>query len=116
MPLNDAALDVAGEAIAAAITHVSFHTAEPGGAGATGLIAGGRFAINIDSTNGDLVLGAVVNATGLTPGASVAYVGFWSANAAGIYYGSAQRTTGDAAVNASGEYTLNSLSIPSSAT
>lgn len=116
MPLNNAALQVAGAAIAGAVTHVGFHTADPGAAGTTGVITGGRFAITLTSTNGSLTLSSAVNATGLAAGASVAYVSFWSASTGGTYYGSAQRTTGDATVNAAGEYTLNSVSIPASAT
>lgn len=115
MPLNTAALDVAGEAIAAAITHVQFHTASSGAAGTTAIIPGGRFPIDIESTNGNLSLAAPVNATGLTPGASVAFVSFHGAATGGPFYGDAARTTGDAAVNAAGEYTLNTLSIPASA-
>jgi hypothetical protein len=114
MALNDAALDVGGEAIAAAITHVSFHSGAPGAAGTTNLIAGGRFAINLDSTNGDLALASAVNATGLTASATVAYLGLWSAATAGTYYGDVPRQSGDATVNASGEYTIDSLTIPAS--
>lgn len=116
MGLNAAALDIAGEAVAAAITHVSFHTGAPGAAGTTNVIAGGRFPIDVDSTNGNLSIAAPVNATGLTAAAAVGYVGFWTAITGGTYLGDAQRTTGDAAVNAAGEYTLNSLSIPASST
>ncbi len=114
MALNNAALDVAGEAIASAITHISLHTGDPGAAGSANVIAGGRFAANLDSADGDLSLAAPVAATGLTPAATVAFIGFWSAATAGTYYGSAPRSTGDAAVNASGEYTVESITIPAS--
>jgi len=114
MALNAAALDVAGEALATAITHVSLHTGDPGAAGTSNTIAGGRFAVSLDSTDGDLSLASAVNATGLTPAATVAYLGLWSASTSGTYYGSVPRTTGDANVNASGEYTINSLNIPAS--
>lgn len=115
MALNAAALDVAGEAIAAAITHVSLHTGDPGVAGTSNLIAGGRAAVNLDSTDGNISLAAPVDKTGLTAGAAVAFIGFWSANAAGIFYGSAPRTTGDSNVNTAGEYTIDSITIPASA-
>jgi len=114
MALNAAALDIAGEAIAAAITHIQFHTAAPGAAGTSNVIAGGRFAVDIDSTNGNLSLAAPVSATGLTAGATVGYVSFWTASAAGTILGDAQRTSGDATVNTAGEYILNALSIPAS--
>lgn len=115
MALNAAALDVGGEAIAAALTYVSLHTADPGGSGTSNVIAGGRFAINMDSTDGNLTLAAPVDASGLTAGATVAFLGFWNASTAGTYYGSVPRTTGDGAVNASGDYTIETISIPVSA-
>jgi hypothetical protein len=115
MALSDAALDVAGEAIAAAITHVQFHSADPGASGTANVIAGGRFAIDLNSTDGDLSLGATVAATGLTAGAAVWGWTFWSASAAGVYYGSVQRNSGDTNVNASGQYSITSISIPASA-
>lgn len=114
MALNDAALDVAGEAIAAAITHVSLHSGDPGGAGASNVIAGGRAAIDLNSTDGDLSLATAVLKTGLTASATVAFLGFWSASTGGVYYGSAPRTTGDSNVNAAGEYNISSISIPAS--
>lgn len=113
MALNDAALDVAGEAIAAAIVGVSFHTADPGIAGTTAVISGGRAAVDLNSTDGDISLGTPVTKTGLTALATVAFLGFWSTSTTGgTFYGSAPRTTGDAAVNADGEYTVESITIP----
>jgi hypothetical protein len=115
MALNDAALDVAGDALAAALVGISFHTADPGAAGTSAVIAGGRAAIVMASTNGDLALTAPVTKTGLTPGATVAFLGLWSTSTTGgTYYGSVPRTTGDATVNTNGEYTANTLVIPSS--
>lgn len=113
MALNDAALDVAGEALAAAIVGISFHTGDPGADGTANVIAGGRAAIDLDSTDGDLTLASPVTKTALTPEEGVAFLGLWSTSTTGgTYYGSVPRTTGDAAVNASGEYTVKSLSIP----
>lgn len=112
MALNAAALDVGGEAIATALAWAQFHSAAPGSAGTSNVIAGGRVAINMDSTDGNLSLAAPVTKTGLTAGATVSHVSFWSASAGGNHYGDAPRTTGDAAVNSSGEYTLDSISIP----
>lgn len=117
MPLNDAALDIMGEAFVAVAVGASFHTADPGAAGTTAVIAGGRVAIDLDSTNGDIVLATPAAKTGLTPAATVAFIGLWTTSTTGgTYLGSVARTTGDSAVNAAGEYTIQSLSIPGSAT
>ena len=117
MPLNAAALDLAGEAIAAAAVGASLHTGDPGAAGTSNVIAGGRVAIDLDSTNGNLTLATPAAKTGLTPAASVAFIGLWTTSTTGgTYLGSVPRTTGDPAVNASGEYTIETLSIPATAT
>lgn len=114
MALNDAWLQVCANAGANAITHVSLHTADPGIAGTTAVIAGGRFAIDLNATSGDISLASAVEAVGLTALAAVAFLGFWSASTGGTYYGSAPRSTGDAAVNAAGEYTITGVTIPGS--
>lgn len=116
MALNAAALDIAGEAIAAAAIGASFHTADPGVAGTSNLIAGGRALIDLNSTDGNLTLAAPVNKSGLTAGAAVAFLGLWTTSTTGgTYLGSVPRTTGDSNVNASGEYTIDAISIPASA-
>lgn len=115
MALNDAALDVAGEAIAAAITHLQFHSGAPGAAGDQNVISGGRFPVTLVSTDGDLSLSAQVDGTGLTPETPVANISFWSASSSGTYYGFVPLTSGDAATNASGEYSITAITIPASA-
>jgi hypothetical protein len=114
MPLFAPALDTAGEAICAAITHVQFHSDAPGGAGTANVITGGRFPINLDSTDGNISLASPVAATGLTAESPVWGVTFWTAATGGTAYGSAQRSSGDANVNAAGEYSLTGVSIPAS--
>ena len=116
MALNAAGLNVGGAAMATAYKFASLHTADPGAAGDQNVIAGGRFAIALTSASGNISLSAPVDATGLTPSAAVAFIGLWSAATGGTYYGSVPRTTGDAAVNASGEYTIQSVAIPGSPT
>jgi hypothetical protein len=110
--LNDAGLNVGGTAMATAYGFVSLHSGDPGVSGTSNVIAGGRFPIDIESTDGDLASTAAVAATGLTPLAEVAYLGLWSASTGGTFYGSAERISGDAAVNSAGEYTISSLTIP----
>jgi len=116
MALSAALLDIGGDAMASAIKFAQFHTGAPGAAGTNNVIAGGRFAVVMESTNGNLNLVGPINGTGLTAGATVAYVSLWPTASAGTPYGDAQRTTGDTTVNASGEYTITSLSIPVSST
>lgn len=116
MALNAAALDIAGEAIRAAAVGASLHTADPGAAGTSNTIAGGRAAITLVSTDGNLTLSAPVAKTGLTASATVAFIGLWTTSTTGgTYLGSVPRTTGDSNVNASGEYTIDTISIPASA-
>lgn len=115
MPLNDAALDIMAEALVAVTEGVSFHNGDPGPLGTANVIAGGRLAIDLESTNGDITLAAPATKSGLTPLEDVDYLGFWTTSiTGGTYLGSSQRASGDAAVNAAGEYTINSLSIPGS--
>lgn len=117
MPLNDAALDVGGEAIAAAIVGISFHNGDPGPSGTANLLTGGRAAVDINSTDGDLSLAAPVTKSGLPAETPVTDIGFWSTSTTGgTYYGSADRISGDEETNAAGEYTVNALSIPANAT
>lgn len=111
MPLNDAALDIAGEAIAAAATQIQAFTAVPNAGGTNGI--GAKTPVNVDSADGDLSIAAPVNFTGLGAGTAVGYFGFYTAG--NVFLGYATRTSGDASANAAGEYTLNSLSIPATA-
>lgn len=113
MALNAAALDIAGEAIAAAAIGASLHTADPGVAGTSNLIAGGRALIDLNSTDGNISLAAPTPKSGLTPSAAVAFIGLWTTSTTGgTYLGSVPRTTGDPNVNASGEYTIDAINIP----
>lgn len=115
MALNAAGLQLGAAGIAAGLGYVSLHTNTPGAAGDQNVIAGGRFAVDLVASGGNIALDAPVEATGLTPLATVAHIGFWSASTGGTYYGSAARSSGDAAVNAAGEYTLTAVTIPGSA-
>lgn len=112
MPLNDAALDIAGEAIASAVTHVQAFTAVPNAGGTNGI--GARAPIDLVSTDGDLSLATPVALTGLGASVAVGYFGLFTAATGGAFLGYATRTTGDDEANAAGEYTLQSLSIPAS--
>lgn len=114
MALTNAALEVMGDALAGAITHVSLHSADPGGTGANEV--GTRLATSWDLTDpdGDITDGPFAF-TGLPASGAVTYVGFWSALTAGTFYGS-YALTGDQAANAAGEYTVNTVTLNGSST
>lgn len=116
MPLNAAALDIGGEAIAAAITHATLHSATPDATGSNVIAGMARQPIDVDSTNGNLTVAATVNFSGGAAGTPVAAVGFWTGPVGAVFLGYATRTAGDTALNAAGQYALSSLSIPAFAT
>jgi hypothetical protein len=107
MALSDAALTVGATAIDAAITHMGLHSAAPGGSGTSNVI-GTRVAVNgTPDSDGDIVWTNVAF-TGLSAGATVHSVSYWSASSSGTFYGSAV-LTGDTTANAAGEYTVTSV-------
>lgn len=110
MALSDAALVVAGNSLASAITHISLSTASPGTTG-TNQSAAARQAVtwNVDA-DGDLTLTAAANFTGGASNGAVHSVCFWSASTGGTFYGSYQ-LTGDTTFNAAGEYTVTQVTL-----
>lgn len=106
MPLNDAALVLAANAIQAAITHLSLHSADPGAGGANevGTRVAAAGAVDAD---GDITWSNVAF-TGLTANQPVSHVGYWSASTGGTFYGS-RALTGDTTASSSGGYTITSL-------
>jgi hypothetical protein len=114
MPLDDAALQLMANALDAAITHVRFHSADPG-SGETSALGAARQAIAFTAdADGDLTLDAPVSITGLAASQAVTWVTLWSASTAGTRYGKFQ-LTGDTAANASGEFNLAALTITGTA-
>lgn len=101
------------DAIAALITAVGLHTADPGVDGTTAEVSGGGYARQVPAfsaaSGGVAALSAALNFTG--PAATtVAYATFWN----GVtFLGSVARTTGDAAFNAAGEYSITALNVTS---
>lgn len=114
MPLDDAALALMATALDTAITHVRFHSADPG-SGETSALGAGRSTISLTTdADGDFTLDAPVNITGLSASQAVTWVTLWSASSAGTRYGKFQ-LTGDTAANAAGEYSLTALPITGTA-
>ena len=118
MPLNDTALDVMGNALRAAATHISLHSAAPDASGSNQTSAARVAAAwPAAATGGDLVVTNKTFTGGAASGA-VTHVGLWSAATAGTFYGSFAIPTGgtnDLTFNASGEYTLTNFTITGTA-
>lgn len=113
MALNDAALVVAANAIAGAITHLQLYSGAPGAAGTTNAVGTRVAATEAVDADGDITWTNVAF-TGLTANQAVAHVGYWSASTGGTFYGSSA-LSGDLAANAAGEYTVTSITETSTA-
>jgi hypothetical protein len=110
MPLDDPALQTAGNAIDGVLTHMRLHSADPGTT-ETSALGSGRVACAFTSdADGDLTLDATVNFTGLGANATVAFVTLWNASTAGIRQGKFA-VTGDTTANAAGEYSITALTL-----
>ena len=107
MALSDAALTAAANAVDTAITHMQLHSGAPGAAGTTNVV-GSRVAVNgsVDA-DGDITWTGIAF-TGLNANQAVAHVSYWTASTAGTFYGSAA-LTGDTTANASGQYTVTTV-------
>lgn len=114
MALNTAGLQLGGAAIAAGITYLSLHSADPGGAGTSNATTAARRPATLTSTGGNIALSAAVAFTGGAANGAVTHVGLWSASTGGTYYGSVA-LTGDATFNSAGEYTVTALNFNGSA-
>ncbi len=113
MALNEAALNIAADAVAGAIGFLSLHSADPG---ATGLneLSGGSPAYSRKAGTWNTATGGNADSSNtpefdIPAGETVAYVGFWSLQNGGTFYGSAAVTSETFA--AQGTYTLNDADI-----
>lgn len=108
--LTDATLNSLGNDLAAKMTHASLHSGAPGSTGANETSAG-RVALTwtVDA-DGDLTDTGLAFTGGAASGA-VGYIGFWTAASGGTFRGHLP-LTGDATFNASGEYTVTTVTVP----
>ena len=114
MALNDAALDVGGDAIAAAYPWIALHTSGTV-ADSTNESSAGRLAAGWSSaTSGGNITAGPLNFTGGTADGSVVRVGYWSAETGGDY-GGGSLLSGDQQFNAAGEYTVTEITETGSA-
>lgn len=97
MGLEVAADNVAANAVATAVAYLSLHSANPGPTGANELAGGTPAYARIAVTwNGAVAGVAALNGDktfNVPAGATVAYVGAWSAPTGGTFYGSDDVTT-----------------------
>ena len=115
MALNDTALNVMANALAAVATHAQLHTAAPDATGTTNVTTAARQQIAWDTASGgDISMTGTEAFTGGAASGACTYVSLWSAATNGTFYG-AFPLTGDQTFNASGEYTLNDITISGSA-
>jgi len=114
MALNSAALDVAADALASALTYAQLHSGDPGGSGTSNVTSASRVAVSWTSDGGDLSLASPLEFTGGASNGAVAYVSLWSASTSGTFYG-AFALSGDANFNSDGEYTVTAIDIDGSA-
>ena len=114
MALNDAALDVAGDAIAAAYPWIALHTSGTV-ADSTNESSAGRLAAGWSAaTSGGNITSGPLEFTGGTADGSVVRVGYWSASTGGDY-GGGSLLSGDQQFNAAGDYTVTSITETGSA-
>ena len=113
MPLNTAAVQIGSAAIAAAITHVAIHTAQPDASGSN-QSAAARVAAAATSTAGVISVGAKAFTGGAANGPAT-HVGYWTALTAGTFLGW-RALTGDQTFNAAGQYNLTGATETGSST
>lgn len=113
MPLNAAALQDGGAAIATAIVFLSLHTDTPD-AGGSNESSAPRVAAGLTSVGGVISTASKAFTGGASSG-PCKFVGFWSASTGGTFLGSAA-LAGDQAFNAAGQYTVDAMTLTGSAT
>lgn len=108
MALNDTALDIAGDALAAAFPWIALHASGGVGSSANETTAARLPAAWSAATNGGDITSGPLAFTGGAADGPVERVGYWSAEVGGTYYGG-RLLTGDSTFNAAGEYTVTSI-------
>jgi hypothetical protein len=110
MPFTNAALNAGTNGITAAFPYVSRHTADPGTTGANETTAARILPTwPAASGTGDATVSNLNFSGGAASGACT-YCGLWSA-ASGGTFGGGFALSGNQTFNASGQYTINSLTV-----
>lgn len=103
-----AGLNAAANGFAAAFPYLAIHTADPG-TGGTSPAASARVAAGWGAAANGVITATNKAFTGGAASGPATYVGYWSALTAGTFGGS-RALTGDQTFNASGQYTITSVS------
>jgi len=110
MAFTDAALIAGTNGITAAFPYVSLHSADPGTTGTNETTASRILPTwPAASGTGDATV-STLNFTGGTASGACTYVGLWSA-ASGGTFGGGFPLSGNQTFNASGQYTVNTLTV-----
>lgn len=110
MPLNSAGKNAAASGVTAVAGYLSLHTGDPGTTG-TNAATSARQAIAWGSpSNGVVSITTAENFTGGAASGPCTHFGIWSAVSGGTFYGGGP-LTGDQTFNASGEYTVDSITL-----
>jgi hypothetical protein len=103
-------------ATAALIAAVGLHTGDPGGSGTSNEWTGGGYARQAPTydaaASGIASLDAPMDFTG-PASTTAAWFSLWGTGS--VFLGSVQRTAGDAAANAAGEYSITQLDVDADA-
>ncbi|MDR6861982.1 hypothetical protein [Phycicoccus sp. 3266] len=102
-----ATVKIGSDAIAAAITHLSIHTAGDTSSSGSESTAPRQPIALVSDANGNLTAGPISFTGGAANGPAVRY-GYWTAASGGTYRGGAM-LAGDNAFNAAGEYVVDSV-------
>ena len=113
MALNSAALVAAATAVNTSITFMQLHSAAPN-AGYTTNQVGARVAVTGTVSGSGVITWSTVAFTGLPASSPVTHISYWSASTGGTNYGG-DALTGDLAANASGSYTVSTVTETGSA-
>lgn len=113
MGVTEAGLNVQADALATVAGFVSVHSAAAGAGGANEISGNGyaRQPVAFDPATGGVATddGSAIDFSG-PANQTVAELGLWSAVTGGTFYGS-DAPTGDAQFNASGEYSVDAVTI-----
>lgn len=118
MPISNAGMVIAANALRGAITHLQLHSADPGVNGTSNVTTAARkpVAWSAATADGDFGLSASIPFNGVASNGAVTWVSGWNQLAAGGTFLGRWQLTGDQTANAAGDYTLTSLNIDGSST
>lgn len=112
MALSTAGRNAAVNGVTALVTHISLHTADPGGSG-TSEVAGGSYArksVTWDAASSGV--GGISNdpVYDVPASTTITHYGLWSASTSGTYYGGGSLSASEAYTGA-GTYTLTADTV-----